>query len=314
VRNRLLLLATSAALCLVALELGVRVSGFRYSPVEVRGSDWRDHHLFGESYFAFDPLQIWTPVPGRSVFNAAGYRGRLVPAERGPDTRVVVTTGDSNTLGWPGDPIHWPGFLEDELRARGLDAFVANGGVWGHSSWQGRGRLAELLSLRPDVVTISYGANDAHRGRVGDARWVEARGRTRMRLHRSGLGQLILTALDAFRGPPPDPETLVPRVSLEEYGENLRAMVADARAAGARPYLMTRAFLGEARRPYRWKAFAPAYVEATRALGAELGVPVIDLHAAFADREAWFQDESHFTEAGHRRAARIVAEHIAPDL
>jgi lysophospholipase L1-like esterase len=43
-------------------------------------------------------------------------------------------------------------------------------------------------------------------------------------------------------------------------------------------------------------------------------VPLVDLHAEFAGRPEWFQDESHFTEAGHRRAAAIVAARIADVL
>jgi lysophospholipase L1-like esterase len=237
-----------------------------------------------------------------------------VPAARASGERLVLTIGDSNTLGWIGEDVHWPRFLGEALRSRGLAVRVANGGVWGHSSFQGRARLDELLRLEPDVVTISFGANDAHRAIVPDAEYVARRARAELALHRLGIGQVVLAALDRFDGGGGEPEALVARVGLEAYRDNLRAMCAAARAAGARCVLLTRCFVGEPPHPLWWKAFAPRYVEATREVAAELGVPLVDLHAEFAGRPEWFQDESHFTEAGHRRAAAIVAARIADVL
>ena len=52
---------------------------------------------------------------------------------------------------------------------------------------------------------------------------------------------------------------------------------------------------------------------ATLNIAREEGVPVIDVYAAFRDRPALFDDESHFGVEGHRLAAELVFEAALPD-
>ncbi len=321
-RAEFALLLGSTIFSLLAIELGLRLFNFQYSPVkiEVHGvvTDWRFKHSFEDGHFEFDPLQIWRPRAGRKVFNALRYRGELLgPSKRDGELRILAV-GDSNTLGWASDSVHWPGYLEQNLRAEGFDVRVINAGVWGHSSFQGLARLDEYMPLHPDVVLISYGGNDAHRVYVSDARYVAevATSPSRIRLYRWGIGRLLLALRDRMGGdvPTSDDRSLVHRVSPAEYEANLRQMVETARTGGARPYLLTRPFVGESPTPEWWKNFAPIYLESTRSVGRGLGVPVIDVYAAFADQPEWFEDESHFTEAGHRRAATLIGDPIARDL
>ncbi|MFA6286676.1 MAG: rhamnogalacturonan acetylesterase [Opitutaceae bacterium] len=123
-----------------------------------------------------------------------------------------------------------------------------------------------------------------------------------------------------------------------DYRENLRRYIAEARAIGAQPILVT---------PVRRRLFQAngtpttelhAYAEVMKAVGAELSVPVIDLYTlsgnlyqklgeegstAFtmnqpdnADHPGK-GDRTHFTEHGAREMAKLVAESlygIAPGL
>jgi lysophospholipase L1-like esterase len=321
---RAALFVTSLLLSLLAVEFVVSLSGFRYSPlhIELQGGavDWRYRHAFEDDHFEFDSAQIWRPRAGEKVFNGQGFRGREVTASAGPGELRVLALGDSNTLGWGAAPHHWPGYLEEELERAGLHVGVMNAGVWGHSSYQGVARLDAYLSFEPDVVLISYGANDAHRVRVSDAAYVEQVARSPLRRflyrHPFGVGQLVLAALDALdgRGAGAQGRELVFRVGPDEYRANLGRMVQRSRARGARVYLLTRPYVGESASELWWKTFAPLYREATHDVGRELDVPVIDVYELFAGRARDFADESHFSEEGHRRAARLIGERIAPEL
>ena len=189
-----------------------------------------------------------------------------------------------------------------------------NAGVWGYSSHQGVARIRQVRPYRPDLVTISFGSNDARRvgtadvdfvGGLRDPRWSSMLSRWR-------LGQVVLFLRDALsRLGSNEPRA---RVGLDDYSDNLRAMVAEARAAGSAVLLMTRPYVGTSARPLWWKNFAPAYNRATLAVADELDVPVIDLYTHFKDRDMLFSDESHFNVAGHRRAATLVLERLRPFL
>ncbi len=107
------------------------------------------------------------------------------------------------------------------------------------------------------------------------------------------------------------------------YRENLRRMVADARATGARAVLVTS--------PHRLRYDAAGvptdellpYVKAVRAVGAELAVPVIDLYAMSEDllcgfgpeHSGWItatdkDDFAHFTPCGAQVIAALVAKEL----
>ncbi|WP_419828287.1 arylesterase [Sphingomonas sp.] len=87
------------------------------------------------------------------------------PAAAGP---LIWALGDSLTAGYGLPPAQ--GFtarLQEALRAGGIDATVANGGVSGDTTAQGRARL--LWGLRglgrvPDLAIVELGANDMLRG------------------------------------------------------------------------------------------------------------------------------------------------------
>ncbi len=78
--------------------------------------------------------------------------------------------------------------------------------------------------------------------------------------------------------------------------------------------LLTRPFIGESPGPWCWKTYAPDYVAATLAVGGEEEVPVVDVYRGFRDNSALFADESHFTEEGHREAAKLIGDAILPLL
>ena len=314
------LLVGSLALSLLIGEGLLRAIDYTYSPlkIEVEGNvhDWRFHHAFGDASFEFDTERIWRPRAGHSVFNDRGYRGRALHGDNDPAVVRILAVGDSNTLGWAGDDgANWPQYTEERLRRAGRPSVVINAGAWGYSSYQGLKHLERMLSLEPDLVLISFGGNDAHTVRISDAEYVAAAmGSLRPWLYPFKLGQLAVASWERFATgqAPGDDADLVFRVSPEEYTANLTRMIELSRAHGATCVLLTRPFTGESPDATWWKNFAPQYVDATLQLGETLDVPVIDVHAHFADTPEYFEDESHFTEAGHHVAAALVAETVLP--
>ncbi|MFM9844154.1 MAG: arylesterase [Dongiaceae bacterium] len=86
------------------------------------------------------------------------------PARAG-DMLKILALGDSLTAGYGlGDSESFPARLQAELRAKGIDVQVINGGVSGDTSAGGLARLDWALSDDPDIVIVELGANDGLRG------------------------------------------------------------------------------------------------------------------------------------------------------
>lgn len=85
----------------------------------------------------------------------------------GPE-RPILAFGDSLLAGYGlKDGESYPARLEAALRARGVNARIANAGISGETTAQGRQRLAATLdaqNVKPELVIISLGANDMLRG------------------------------------------------------------------------------------------------------------------------------------------------------
>lgn len=304
-------------MALLVAEQTLRLIGWEYKPlsVEVRDrDDARGFHLFDDDHFVYDPRLLWRPRHNFGVFNAQGYRGPEVSRDPAPGEIRILAVGDSNTLGWAGENgANWPEELADRLAALGTDVTVINAGVWGYSSTQGLVRLEESLSLRPAVVLISFGSNDAHRVSRSDrefaagSQWLR---RITRWLTQYRLGQLVAVnwRTESLTGP------VAPRVPLAKYHDNLERMAAMARSSGAQPVFLTRPFTGSINDPLVWKNFAFDYNAVTVEVATGEAAMVIDLYTAFKGRPGFFSDESHFTADGHRLAGEIVADHLRPFL
>src|SRR5499427_4853622 len=88
----------------------------------------------------------------------------LAPPARSAE-RVVVALGDSLTagLGVSADEA-WPALIEARLRREGYPYRVVNAGVSGDTTAGGLRRVDWALRLKPDIVIVELGANDALRG------------------------------------------------------------------------------------------------------------------------------------------------------
>ncbi|TNF71970.1 MAG: SGNH/GDSL hydrolase family protein [Acidobacteria bacterium] len=307
------LVLLSIIFCLVAAELLLHWLDYEYRPlkIEVRNPEKaRLQHIFQDEYFVYDPLLIWRPKPDGEIFNSQGYRGPELAAHKSPEEYRIIAIGDSNTLGWSGSAgAHWPGYLDGLMRRHGDGFSVVNAGVYGYSSYQGLQRFRESIAYDPDLVLISFGANDAHRVRTPDgefARDPTVKWNPAGFLQRYRLGRLLLGARTRLL--PGSSEAVQPRVSLDDYRRNLTEIIRLARERGIEVVLLTRPYTGRIDDEHWWKNFAHEYNLATAEVAAGEDVPLVDVYSHFKGKPEYFADESHFTAAGHLLAAEIIHE------
>lgn len=81
---------------------------------------------------------------------------------------AIVAFGDSLTAGKdlldPGTQA-WPAVLERLLRAKGIDARVANSGASGNTTYEALDRLDFSVPRGTDLVIVQFGANDTFQGK-----------------------------------------------------------------------------------------------------------------------------------------------------
>ncbi len=79
---------------------------------------------------------------------------------------TIVAFGDSLTSGYGVAPDKaYPSQLERRLRASGYPWQVINAGISGETSGEALRRVPSVLGLRPDIVVLETGLNDAMTGR-----------------------------------------------------------------------------------------------------------------------------------------------------
>ncbi len=252
------------------------------------------------------PGELWiTTMQGglRMKVNAADLSAAELPIYKAPALPPpkpggIVMFGDSTTAARP-DAVQkvYAQRVMESLQGIGSSMGVHNAGIGGNTTSGARARLArDVLAHQPRVVVIQFGINDA--------------------------------AIDVWKTPPATES----RVPLADFEANLRAIIADVRKAGAKPILMTT-------NPLRWTPrlkdmygkppYRPVdadgfdapvlarYNDAVRKLAVELGVPLVDLHAAFSKSEsidALLLDGMHPNEHGHQFVAELLFPVIRDQL
>jgi lysophospholipase L1-like esterase len=185
--------------------------------------------------------------------NALGFRG---PELRDDASVRLLALGDSCTWGWRvSEEDSYPAVLQRLLdeRAGARPYQVINAGAPGHTSYQGirflRGRG---LALRPGIVLIGYGFNDA--ARSGDVEQLLARLQWALpliRLDDTLLEHSMLYRWTRWRADQAAPQDLPVRVPLEKYRRNLTQLVGESRGSGAQVMLLVFAAGGYYQVQYR---------------------------------------------------------------
>lgn len=302
----------------------------------------------GQSIFEPDPNSFWRLKPnvvlpddrgaawGGRMSNSHGLRSREVSLAQAQQRRRVLCFGDSSTFAFGvGFDDAWPNQLQQLLDEKQPgEVEVLNAGVPGQSSYQGRQRLTrELDKWRPEVAFITFGNNDGWRwdGRADKDhtmsagspqgfpllnhsrawQWLIAmrQGAARQAAIQNQLDWAQQATWNYF-----DPnEAWIPRVSVEDFGTNLTAMVRECRQHDCRPVLIVwpdqRQFLGQP----TWR---PPYQERMREVAEAEQVECLDLVPLFEQAGDWAverfipRDVVHVDRAGNRFVADAVSKRL----
>ncbi|WP_254053955.1 GDSL-type esterase/lipase family protein [Singulisphaera sp. GP187] len=225
------------------------------------------------------------------LFTTARADAPPAPPSSPSPVLTIVTLGDSITHGVRAGVRPEETFAaisERELKTKGLNVRVLNLGIGGERTDQALKRLDAITNSRPQVVTVMYGTNDSY--------------------------------VDAGKEGP--------RVSLDDFRKNLRAIVERLLLHGIDPVLMTAPReaenaplngLGENRN----LRLAP-FMVACREVAKECQVPLVDHFARWTDAEAkgqslkdWTTDGYHPNPAGHQDLANamipVLLEAVRPN-
>jgi len=331
------LLIALALLAFVASEVGLRLLTDRESRWNIR---------LGTA-LAFDPVAHfrWKPnhrVAEGVVTNENGFLAPPGLAERKPPGVLrLIYLGDSVTvLPAPG---FYPAQVEARLAEQGLRVETLNAAVPGYSTENARALFeSEVSRYDGDWLFVALGWNDL--GKYGPEGLPYKRLRAGYALnpvqelltHVYTL-RFLYAARDIVRRRQPsidaplsaDDEALYASYYPKHYEENLRAIVARARSryphvvllnlatitnADPTPSELARAHYptGMDKNMRKLDRLVGVYNGVVARVAADQEVPLIDVHALFADREARasFTDSCHLDRAGAARIADAVVAQI----
>ncbi len=298
---------------------------------------------------------------GGVMSNSNGMRSREVSVKEASQRTRVLCFGDSTTFAFGADFADaWPNQLQtlldqttsfqasgeasaprfDHRFTGGLTpprspaevstVEVLNAGIPGHTSFQGRQRLAaDLEKWRPHLTVITFGNNDGWRwDGLADKEHAMLNSATAWMSHSRALSWLRSCRLPAARQPVAhdaqwaeqatlnyfDPnESWTPRVSLDDFADNLRAMIAMCSEYNSDVVLIVWPDQRQLLHQPTWRL---PYQEATRQVAEESGIACLDLVPQFESLGRWGvqrflpNDVIHVDRAGNRLVARAVAKRI----
>jgi len=277
-----------------------------------------------ELLYRFQPGDYFS---GRQI-NTMGFREREVNPVKKEDSIRVICMGDSVTgQGLPG----YSEYLNGLLTARPLtdqpwEAF--NMAVHGYSIQQGLILFRrQVRQLKPDIVTVYFGWNEHWLEAQSDDMMMAVRvspvvGKIFDRLREKRTFMALHWLIDSSNRQQRDKNDRVLRVPPQRYKKLLKQLVAEIRAAGAVPVLitaacrpMTDAEVGKERirSKEQGDSIHQQYVSITREVAKKTATPLFDLEAIFKGPECdryFAADGIHFDQYA---TEGILAKMLPPE-
>lgn len=299
--------------------------------------------------------------PRRFETNADGYLGPNLADTATSAARVFLVGGSTMECVALGNGLNPATLLQDDLRSLGFDAAVLNTGHSGDATFDHLAVLVHrIVHQKPRAVVFLVGVNDLvaiGRGERYDHAHpdqtvpLDGPGLARLALTRLYVGRLLWAALGKARLRQWDEDaprmtthyaraaarcaeqpaaTTPPRVDIEGFERNLRALVAATKSLGAIPVLATQ--------PHSWRStaasdrfwmncfggvrYAPEdmaktldrFNRVTLRVAAETGAIAVDLAARLNGGPEYMYDDVHFNDAGARAVAGAFADALRPHL
>lgn len=294
--------------------------------------------------FEGDPLLLWRLKPNLNraywdftpvTTNAQHLRLDRPLESKPPGTFRIVCMGDSVTFGyrvppvWPERPndfnpdwVPYPVLLERQLRAANPDKKieVITLAVPGYTSHQGLAWLRDQISnLEPDLLTISFGWNDASFSDVPDREAIRTEWYvvgTRWLIDHSQAFAHATKWLRAKQAKNNGPVKPAPRVSEQEYLANFQQMIELARAHNARPLVIGAPYRDRVTNPPEAELMS-RYRNSLRDFAQQSGVPYLEVleltEAAHESNHGWFGELIHPNHMGHRLMAAELLKLLRKD-
>ncbi len=319
---------------LLVVEIGIRLTRPPVSSLELFiGAPQQRAQLANPQQagiFEGDPLLLWRLKSNldRVVWdftlvttNAQGLRSDHPIAAKAPGTMRIICLGDSVTFGyrvppvWPERPtdydpswLHYPVLLEKQLRDAnpGREIEVITMAVPGYTSHQGLAWLRrDIDKLQPDLLTVSFGWNDASFSDAPDRATIRTNWYTVAVRWLIAHSQAFAHATKWLRSgdTPPTAGPPVPRVSELEYLNNMNEIVGLAGERGAGVVVIGATYRDRVTNPPEADLMF-RYRSALRSVMQQQGVPFLEIHelteAAHPANQGWFGELIHPNHMGHR--------------
>lgn len=282
------------------------------------------HHVDNDletKYLKEDALLMWFPQPNYNdeyiKINSSGFRDREYEIKKDKNVFRILCLGDSSTFGWevrPQDTYHT--LLEDRLNKEsgrnGKKFEVINAGVPGYTSRQGLGLYKNKgIKYSPDIVTFYFGVNDpAKRFHLSDRQIMQndipdavklIANNLLLRLHSYRLLRKLVVGITAT-GQNNSGEN-VPRVSMEEFEENILELSKLCKENGAMLLLISPPFCAGkvSQRDWQKRKDIMLYKKKLENIAEAYNIPLIIItEMATSDHTEYFNDPVHPSQSGHR--------------
>ncbi|HEX3282772.1 MAG TPA: SGNH/GDSL hydrolase family protein [Pyrinomonadaceae bacterium] len=322
-------------LLLVGMEVGTRLTMPHLSSLDLFVVTPQQKAQVADSahstIFEGDPLLLWRLKPNLDHVvwdftvlstNAQHLRSDRPLQKKQAGAIRIVCVGDSVTFGyrvptvWPDKPneydrqaLPYPMLLEKELRAANPNKQieVVTLAVPGYTSHQGLAWLRrEIDSLEPDLITISFGWNDASLSDFPDSETIKTNWRAvtvRWLVDHSQAFAHATHWLRARAAPSARVLHPAPRVSEQDYLNNMMAMAQLGRQKQAAVIILAAPYRDKVTNPPE-AALMQSYRTALRSASSQHGLAFLELpeltEAAYPINQNFFGELIHPNDMGHR--------------
>ncbi len=322
-------------LILAAVELGTRLTMAHISSLDLFVVTPQQKAQVADAkqstIFEGDPLLLWRLKPNLDHVvwdftvlstNAQHLRSDRPLQTKQPGAIRIVCLGDSVTFGyrvptvWPERPndydrqaLPYPMLLEKELRTANPNRQieVVTMAVPGYTSHQGLAWLRrDIDRLKPDLLTISFGWNDASFSDVPDSEAIKTNWQAVTVRWLVDHSQAFAHATHWLRARQPPSTTVVrpaPRVAQQDYLNNVVAMAQLGREKHAAIIVLAAPYRDRVTNPVE-AATMQHYRDGLRSVSNQNGIAFLELRElmpdAFPANQAWFGELIHPNHMGHR--------------
>jgi lysophospholipase L1-like esterase len=302
----------------------------------------------------YDEVRYNTDIPGLSEShihqNSVGFRGADPPADLADRLSIITVGGSTTRSAAQSDIRNWTALLGEAVAECFHPTWINNAGFDGHTSYTHIDLIQNyIVPFHPKVVLLLIGANELYAGnreqvRKNPARAAGIKGFIKRLEDRSEVIDLAMTLYRSYRAwnvrlsrpvllegdpmpPDGDARLAIARDQQPAYAERLRLIIRLLRDNQITPVLITQPTLaGRGRDPttgrdvsllllgeFLYEALE-IFNSTMRQVAKSEKVYLIDLAGLMPKDSQYYFDLLHYTDAGARKIAELLASRFLPFL